>query len=204
MNIENTEASSKLSSPEQWVAQYGDYLFRFAMLKLRDEHLAEDAVQETLLAALQGQKNFSGASAEKTWLVGILKHKIVDLIRKKVREPTLLNVDETMEFEQDEATAAMFDETGHWVTPNQDWGNPDSVLEQKRFWQILTECLKRLPPQLAMLYSLREISGMNTEDICKDLNISPTNSWVMLHRARLGLKQCFELHWLGAEKVRAG
>jgi len=204
MNNDQTNLTRKLSSPENWVSQHGDYLFRFAMVKLRDEHLAEDAVQETLLAALQGQRNFSGDSAEKTWLVGILKHKIVDLIRKKVREPTLVNVDEPMAFGEDEVTATLFDDTGHWVTPCQDWGNPDKVLEQKRFWQILTECLKRLPPQLAMLYSLREISGMDTEDICKDLNISPTNSWVMLHRARLGLKQCFEVHWLGEEQTRAG
>ena len=204
MNSDNTKTNRELTSPEQWLELHGDYLFRFAMIKLRDEHLAEDAVQETLLAALQGQKNFAGESAERTWLVGILKHKIVDLIRKKVREPTLLNVDESMQFEHDEATEAMFDETGHWITPSQAWGDPDKVLDQKRFWEILTECLKRLPPQLALLYSLREISGMTTEDICKDLNISSTNSWVMLHRARLGLKQCFELRWLGEEKMRAG
>jgi len=201
---EQDNMAGKLSSPEQWLSQHGDYLFRYAMVKLRDEYLAEDAVQETLLAALQGRKNFSGDASEKTWLVGILKHKIVDLIRKKVREPTLLNVDEPLEFDRDEVTEAMFDETGHWVTPNQDWGNPDLVLEQKRFWKILNECLQRLPPQLALLYSLREISGMATEDICKDLNISTTNSWVMLHRARLGLKQCFEINWLGKEQGRAG
>lgn len=195
--------TAKLSSPEHWISQHGDYLFRFAMVRLRDEHLAEDALQETLLAALQGRQKFSGESAERTWLVGILKHKIVDLIRKKVREPTLVNVQEPLDFEQDEVTSSMFDETGHWVSPCQDWGSPDKVLEQKRFWEILTECLKRLPPQLAMLYSLREISGMETEDICKDLNISPTNSWVMLHRARLGLKQCFELRWLGEERAGA-
>ena len=189
--------TDKLSSPEHWLSQHGDYLFRFAMAKLRDEHMAEDAVQETLLAALQGKNSFSGAAAERTWLVGILKHKIVDLIRKKVREPTLLNVDEPMEFGLDEATDAMFDETSHWAAPCQDWGDPDKVLEQKRFWKILNECLKRLPPQLAMLYSLREISGMDTESICKDLNITSTNSWVMLHRARLSLKQCFEVYWLG-------
>ena len=203
MNTEQGKKSGLLSSPEGWMAQHGDYLFRYAMSRLRDEHLAEDALQETLLAALQGQKNYAGEAAERTWLVGILKHKIVDLIRKKVREPTLLNVDEALEFAEDEATEAMFDETGHWTTPCQDWGNPDKVLEQKRFWKILTECLKRLPPQLAMLYSLREISGMATEDICKDLNISPTNSWVMLHRARLGLKECFEMRWLGAEQEGA-
>jgi len=203
MKSENTNPGSELSNPEVWLTEHGDYLFRFAMVKLRDEHQAEDAVQETLLAALQGKKNFSGKSAERTWLVGILKHKIVDLIRKKVREPTLINVDEPLEFGQDEVTETMFDETGHWVTPCQDWGNPDKVLDQKRFWEILTECLKRLPPQLAMLYSLREISGIDTEDICKDLNISSTNSWVMLHRARLGLKQCFEIHWLGEKKMGA-
>ena len=194
--------SNCLTSPEEWVSQHGDYLFRFAMLKLRDEHLAEDAVQETMMAALQGQKTFSGGSSERTWLVGILKHKVVDMIRKKVRESTLINVDEPMEFGEDEVAESLFDETGHWVTPCQDWGNPDKVFEQKRFWEILTECLKHLPPQLALLYSLREISGMDTDTICKDLNISSTNSWVMLHRARLGLKQCFELNWLS--EGRAG
>jgi RNA polymerase sigma-70 factor (ECF subfamily) len=197
MTLEKSGNSRCLTSPEEWLSKHGDYLFRFAMVKLHDEHLAEDAVQETLLAALQGQNNFAGDAAERTWLVGILKHKIVDLIRKKMREPTLVNVDEPMEFAQDEITEALFDDTGHWVTPCQDWGNPDKVLEQKRFWKILNECLKRLPPQLAMLYSLREISGMDTESICKELNITSTNSWVMLHRARLGLKQCFEVHWLG-------
>jgi len=197
MNAEQVSKKSELNNPETWLSQHGDYLFRFAMVKLRDEHLAEDAVQETLLAALQGHQNFSGNSALRTWLVGILKHKIVDIIRKKVREPTLVNVDEPIDWADDVATDSMFDNTGHWVTPCQDWGDPDKVLEQKRFWKVLTECLKRLPPQLALLYSMREISGMETDDICKDLNISTTNSWVMLHRARLGLKQCFELHWLG-------
>jgi RNA polymerase sigma-70 factor, ECF subfamily len=202
MANEAETTKQKLSSPESWIEQHGDFLFRFAMAKLRDEYMAEDAVQETLLAALQGHKSFSGDSAERTWLVGILKHKIVDLIRKKVREPTLVNVDEPLEFSQDETTESLFDESGHWVTPSNDWGNPDKMMEQKRFWQILTNCLKRLPPQLAMLYSLREISGMDTEEICKDLNISPTNSWVMLHRARLGLKQCFEIQWLGERQMR--
>ena len=197
MKMEKPEAAGKLSSPEQWLEQYGDYLFRYAMVKLRDEHQAEDVVQETLLAALQASKRFAGDATERTWLVGILKHKIVDMIRIKVREPSVLNMDEPMEFGQDEETEAMFDETSHWVTPAQDWASPDSALEKKRFWEVLTECLKRLPPQLAMLYSLREISGMETEDICKELNITSTNSWVMLHRARLGLKQCFELRWVG-------
>lgn len=203
MNSENTIPGSELSNPDEWLTEHGDYLFRFAMVKLRDEHLAEDAVQETLLAALQGKKSFTGKSTERTWLVGILKHKIVDLIRKKVREPTLVNVDEPLEFGQDEITESLFDDTGHWVTPCHNWGSPDKVLDQKKFWEVLTECLKRLPPQLAMLYSLREISGMETEDICKDLNISSTNSWVMLHRARLGLKQCFEIHWFGEKKMVA-
>jgi RNA polymerase sigma-70 factor, ECF subfamily len=202
MEKDSLSNANNLSGPEQWLELHGDYLFKYAMLKLRDEHQAEDVVQETLLAALRGQKGFAGGSSERTWLVGILKHKIVDLIRLKVREPTLYNVEEPLEFDQDETVDAMFDETGHWASrPSQAWANPEGVLEQKRFWEILNACLKRLPPQLAMLYSLREISGMETEDICKDLNISSTNSWVMLHRARLGLKQCFELHLLGGNRA---
>ena len=189
----------QLSNPDQWLTDHGDYLFRFAMLQLRDESRAEDAVQETLLAALEGQKNYSGKSSERTWLVGILKHKIIDLIRKKVREPTQENLEEQMDYVQNDVTDALFDASGHWITPPQDWGNPEKMLEQKRFWEIFTECMKALPPQLALLYSLREISGMATDEICKDMNISPTNSWVMLHRARLGLKQCFEINWYGRE-----
>ncbi|TCV85169.1 sigma-70 family RNA polymerase sigma factor [Sulfurirhabdus autotrophica] len=199
MNNKSIKVDNPLLSPERWLTEYGDYLFRYAMLQLRDEHLAEDVVQETLLAALECHQNFSGNASEKTWLVGILKHKVVDLIRKKVREPTQENLDEQMDHAQNDAIDAMFDDRGHWVTPPQDWGNPEKMMEQKRFWEIFTECMKRLPPQLALLYSLREISGMATDEICKDMNISPTNSWVMLHRARLGLKQCFEINWLGQE-----
>jgi len=194
MNVGNT-----LSNPEHWLTKHGDYLFRFAMLQLRDEHRAEDVVQETLLAALESRHSFAGDASEKTWLVGILKHKIVDLIRKKVREPTQEYLDEQADGAHDEVTDALFDARGHWITPPQDWGNPEKMLEQKRFWEIFTECMKKLPPQLALLYSLREISGMATDEICKDMDISPTNSWVMLHRARLGLKQCFEINWMGRE-----
>jgi len=199
MTTEPMSTLDTLPNPEHWLTEHGDYLFRFAMLQLRDEHLAEDAVQETLLAALESRHHYSGKASEKTWLVGILKHKIVDLIRKKVREPTQENLEEKMDDAQHDMVDALFDARGHWITPPQDWGNPEKMLEQKRFWEIFTECLKTLPPQLALLYSLREISGMATDEICKDMNISPTNSWVMLHRARIGLKECFEINWLGRE-----
>ena len=199
MTIKPVKAADSLTSPEQWLKKHGDYLFRFAMLQLRDEHLAEDAVQETLLAALESRHQYSGNASEKTWLSGILKHKIVDLIRKKVREPTQEYFDEQLDETQTEAINALFDDRGHWITPPQDWGNPEKMLDQKRFWEIFTECMKRLPPQLALLYSLREISGLATDEICKDMQITATNSWVMLHRARIGLKQCFELNWLGQE-----
>ena len=199
MNTKPMSLDNTLSSPEHWLTKHGNYLFRFAMLQLRDEHLAEDAVQETLLAALEGQKNFSGNASERTWLISILKNKVVDIIRKKIREPTQENLEEQMDDAQNDVVDALFDARGHWVTPPQDWGNPEKMLEQKRFWEIFTECMKNLPPQLALLYSLREISGMATDEICKDMAISPTNSWVMLHRARIGLKQCFEINWLGRE-----
>lgn len=198
-NKEQNTAGS-LSSPDNWLTDHGDYLFRYAMLHLRDEHHAEDAVQETLLAAIQGKKSYTGQSSERTWLVGILKHKIIDAIRKKTREPIMEYIDEQSEHASEVAIDSLFDERGEWICPPQSWGNPEKMLEQKRFWDVFTECLQNLPPQLAMIYSLREISGMSTEDICKDLGITSTNSWVMLHRARLGLKQCFEIHWLGEQK----
>lgn len=178
-----------MNDPERWLHEHGDYLFRFARQRLYSDELAEDAVQETFLAALKARDRFSGNSAVRTWLTGILKHKIVDIVRHRYREvdaPAGGDPDNENDWE------ALFDHSGHWAETIRDWGDPASELEKSRIRQALDECFRRLKPSLAQVFSLRELSGMSNEEICKALDISATNAWVMLHRARLFLRECLD------------
>lgn len=179
---------------EDLLSEHGDYLYRYALVRLRDEHLAEDVVQETLLAALQGS-GFSGKSSVRTWLTGILKHKIIDQFRRQSRETPLDSPDEVAEDALTEDD--FFAEDGHWNQAPQSWGDPGGLLQQDQFLKILQLCLDRLPKKLARLFVMREVEEAENEEICKELEVTTTNAWVMLHRARMGLRQCLELNWLG-------
>ncbi len=170
------------------------YLLRVAVLQLRDNDLAEDVVQETLLAALQGAPGFSGRSSLKTWLTGILKHKIVDAIRRKTREPAFASLEEECQLDDFDA---LFDSTGHWENPPADWGNPESDLSRQQFFDILQFCLDKLPPNTGRVFMMREVMELTSEEICKELTISSTNLWVILYRARVALRQCLEQNWFG-------
>jgi RNA polymerase sigma-70 factor (ECF subfamily) len=174
---------------ETWLSEHGDYLFRVARRQLHSDELAEDAVQETLLAALSARERFAGAASPRTWLTAILKHKIVDLIRRSVRE-VQIPVDEDGE----EAVDALFKRDGHWVEPLRPWGNPESEAELGQLRRVLDDCASRLKPVMAQVFSLREVAGMETAEICKELDITPTNCWVLLHRARMFLRECLEMN----------
>jgi RNA polymerase sigma-70 factor (ECF subfamily) len=171
------------------------YLLRVAMLQLRDNDLAEDVVQDTLLAALQGASGFSGRSSLKTWLTGILKHKIVDAIRRKEREPVRASLEEESQIEDFDA---LFDESGHWENPPADWGDPEQALSQQQFLDIMQFCLEKLPPNTGRVFMMREVMGLDSGEICKELSITSTNLWVILYRARIALRQCLEQHWFAA------
>lgn len=172
------------------------YLLRYAMLQLRDPHLAEDVVQETLLVAVESRDKFSGQSTLRTWLTGILKHKILDLRRKQMRESELPNVeDEQDPFEN--ISSETFDGTGHWVSPPQTWANPSQSFENQKFWEVFELCNQRMPLNSAQAFMMREFMDLSTEEICKELAISTTNCWVLLHRARLALRECLDLQWFG-------
>ena len=178
-----------MADPAKWLEEHGDYLFRYARRRLFSDELAEDAVQETLLAALKSQEKFAGTSSIRTWLTGILKHKIVDSIRVQAREITApggSGEDDQSDWE------SLFDQSGHWVETFRDWGDPASELEKSRIRQALDECFRRLKPALAQIFSLRELTGLSNEEICNELNITATNAWVMLHRARLSLRECLD------------
>jgi RNA polymerase sigma-70 factor (ECF subfamily) len=163
------------------------YLVRYASLQLRDAHAAEDVVQETLLAALAGEAGFGGRSNLRTWLTGILKHKIVDAIRHLSRETALAPDEAGLE--------ALFNERGHWIDPPRAWDDPDGLLEQKQFMAALEECLRRLPSKTAHVFMMREHLGFETTDICKELGVTPTHCWVLLYRARVALRECLQRNW---------
>jgi RNA polymerase sigma-70 factor (ECF subfamily) len=170
------------------------YLLRVAMLQLRDNDLAEDVVQDTLLAALRGATGFSGRSSLKTWLTGILKHKIVDAIRRKTREPAFASLEEECQFEDFDA---LFDDSGHWEPPPADWGDPESELSRQQFFDIMQFCLDKLPPNTGRVFMMREVMELTSDEICKELTITSTNLWVILYRARVALRQCLEQNWFG-------
>lgn len=175
--------------PHRWLADHGDYLFRVARRQLHSDALAEDAVQETLLAALSAQARYAGDAHPRTWLTGILKHKIVDAIRRQMRE-----VEIPRDADGEEAVDSLFKQDGHWAEPLRPWGNPHTEAELGQLRRVLDACADRLKPVMAQVFSLREVAGMETEEICKELNITPTNCWVLLHRARLYMRQCLELN----------
>lgn len=190
MSIESSSCD-----PAAWLTEHGDYLYRYALLQLRDETSAEDAVQDTLLAALSAWERFSGQSTVRTWLTGILKHKILDIFRKRAKEPLYSPTSADPETELDNLEQALFKSNGHWDNRPKAWNDPETHLDQKRFWAEFIACLEKLAPTHARVFHLRELEGLSTETICKELNITSTNCWVMLYRARLGLQQCLEVHW---------
>ncbi|MBI5898588.1 MAG: sigma-70 family RNA polymerase sigma factor [Rhodocyclales bacterium] len=176
-------------------------LLRFARLQLRDAGAAEDAVQETLLAALAGGKNFEQRSAYKTWLISILRNKIIDIIRSQGREAPLSTLADNDEAEE-AMIDALFETDGHWraeMRPAR-WADPEASLEQQQFWRVFEACLDHLPEKTARVFMMREVLGLETEEICKETGISTSNCWVVLHRARLALRACLQQGWFaGAE-----
>jgi len=169
------------------------YLFRVAKLQLRDQAQAEDVVQETLLAALSGS-GFSGKSSLKTWLTGILKHKIVDAIRRKQREPVAAStLDEECDIEDFDALFKT--SNGAWEEPPAEWGNPEQALNRRQFFDMMDFCLEKLPANTARVFMMREVMELECDEICKELTITANNLWVILYRARMSLRECLERNW---------
>ncbi len=185
-----------LGSPDAWLDEHGAALYKYALVHTRDAYKAEEAVQETLLAALQARDRFSGGAAVRTWLIGILKHKIIDLFRHEAREVPLDDPDE-LEDRDEPQEENDFAPNGHWRNGPANWGNPEELLERGQFMVILQRCLDALSPRLARLFMLREVMEEDSETICQELAITPTNLWTMLYRARLGLRRCLDRNWVG-------
>ena len=169
------------------------YLYRYALFHLRDPALAEDAVQDTLMAALAQREQFQGRSQLRTWLTGILKHKIIDLTRSRGRG---LPAD-AFALGEDDESGGEFNAKGKWIDPPADWGMPDAALESSQFWRVYQQCCQRMSKRDALVFSMREVMGLSSEEICKKIEISTTNLHVILFRARLSLRSCISKNWFG-------
>ena len=172
------------------------YLMRVARLQLRDTALAEDVVQDTLTAALTAQGGFTGKSSVKTWLTGILKHKIVDAIRRKQRDPISASTfDEECDIE--DLDGLFKTSNGAWESPPSEWGDPEQSLQRSEFFDVMNLCLERLPPATARVFIMREVMELESDEICQELKITTNNLWVILYRARMSLRECLEKNWFG-------
>ena len=188
-----------LSDTDTWLDRHGDALYRYALVRVRDSDIAEDMVQETLLAALRARDSYAGQASERTWLVAILKNKIIDHFRRAARETPMPDPPEP-----DDTVEAFFEgETpGHWTEAPATWGRPDTALEQTEFWRAFRDCLANLPERQARVFALTELDELSTPELCKALDITASNAWVLLHRARLRLRDCLERSWFGLPAER--
>jgi RNA polymerase sigma-70 factor (TIGR02943 family) len=177
--------------PSLWLEQHGDSLYRYAINKVRRPEIAEDLVQETLLAAWKGRERFHKRSQVRTWLVAILKRKVIDWLRSHIREQK-----HTIKLE-DSWLNDQFTSLGKWREKPTEWSpqSPEAEVHREEFWQVLYGCLGKLPPRLRDVFSLRQLDEKSSEEVCQELGISASNLWVMLHRSRMRLWRCLNVNW---------
>lgn len=193
---------AQLTDPDQWVDRHGDALFRFALTRLGDRHAAEDLVQETFIAALRSG-GFTGQANERTWFIGILKHKLVDHLRRRGRERTDDRVPlGSQHFEK------VFDSRGAWrvqpgAWPSSSASDAAGVLDKREFWEVFQRCLDGLPQRLRTIFSLREVDERPTKELCEVMELTPGHLAVLLYRARMGLRACLEEHWFNSDMGEA-
>ena len=192
------ECQQPVLDAEHWVEKYGDVLFGFAAARVRDRAIAQDLVQETFLAALKAKDGFAGRSTERAWLFGILRNKLADYYRLQSREASLGDGEAILPEEQGLFRAGGLgrDSWEKRLAPKA-WETPDKSLSNKEFQAVLKNCMSKLPERIVQAFKLREIDGLSTDEICNDLGVSANNVCVMLHRARMGLRRCLEVHWFG-------
>ncbi len=187
-----SEAEPAAFDARTWVEEHGDALYRYAMSRLGRHDLAEDVVQDTFLAALSARGRFEGRASSRTWLVAILRRKIVDRLRRGEGQGPGAQAGSTG------APGPLFDKSGVWINPPSRWTLPDQAMESDELRAVLDDCLDRLPDQLAEPFLLREVDGLDAEEVRRSLDLTAGNLRVRLHRARLLLRGCLERNWFDA------
>jgi RNA polymerase sigma-70 factor (ECF subfamily) len=186
------EKGKNTINPEGWLDEHGDYLYRYAYVRTGNASAAEELVQETIVAGYKARESYDGRVAERYWLRGILRHKIVDFLRRTARETTVAPSEDDEAIED----SLLFKAFGLPERSPDPWQfDPHKAYAKQEFWTIFYKCLAELGDRVGAVFSLRELEGRSTEEICKDLDISPNNMWVMMHRARGQLKACLEANW---------
>lgn len=194
---DNTRSRLK---PEAWLEKHGDVLYRYALARTGRSDIAQDLVQETLLAAWQGQHKFHGEATERTWLVGICRHKIVDYFRQSARRDAGLADWQPDDIEDTD----FFHSNGSWRHPPGAWDHePLGTVEAEGFVKTLQHCIADLPAAQRECFELRELAETSTQDVSLTLGVSLNHLYVLLHRARLGLRRCLEQHWFNNEASRS-
>jgi len=187
------------TDPRAWVDLHGDALFRFALIRVRDPAIAEDVVQETFLAALRAKETFAGQATERTWMTGILKKKIVDHFRQQSRR----GLQPADSKEKAEFVTAFFDRHGQWKTRVRAWpGEASESISNRDFWRVLDGCMGKLPGGVSGAFTLRDVEGLDTGQICQILGITATNLGARLHRVRMWLRKCLEQNWFLHDKPK--
>lgn len=196
VSMSDSPAESSAIDCQSWLDRHGDYLYRYALRTVRRTEAAEDLVQETLLAAWRGRAAFGGRSSERSWLTAILKRKVIDWLRTTVRERA-----RTAEPGPDELDDAAFTKSEKWKGTWKPvaWATdaPDSDTTRAEFWEVVRSCSGKLPPRLRDVFVLRHLEEAESEEICQAAGITPSNLWVMLHRARLRMWRCLTQNWYG-------
>ncbi len=178
----------------EWVNDYGDDLYRYIIRRVKDDALAKDLVQETFLAAYKSRASYTPGSKPLAWLYTIIKNKMIDYYRSEQRKPT-----DSLD-DQPHIDAILFDNKGHWRNkPSSHFFSSDmDNAERDEFWRILGDCQNDLSYKQKLAFLFKYHEGWESEQICKELDISSSNYWVLIHRAKLKLRQCLEMKWLNA------
>ena len=184
-------------SLESELAALHPALLRFAQMQLRHDSMAEDVVSETLLAILEKPDAFAGRSSLRTYATGILKFKVIDVLRKRGREVHIEPLDDQS---LDDAMDALFAKDGHWQDAQPAWQHPERALQQSQFFEALQACVDRLPPKMGRVFMMREWLERDVDDICGELGITSNHCGVMLYRARMQLKECLGQGWFGGQR----
>lgn len=183
-----------IPNPGAWLEEHGDYLYGFAIRKLKNPSLAEDLLQETLVSAITARERYQATASVRTWLTTILRNKIVDHWRVQGRETAATDLMAGMD--EDASVDDFFDRAGRWAEMPNTYPDPDAALESKQFWQVFEHCVSRLKPQQAEIFLAREVHGMANDEISQNHSISLSNVFVLMHRARVALGKCLEIHWV--------